>query len=95
MSDKDNKSDFVSPNIPGHPEGPTSIEGVEANDLPDGGRGSVNTDPGHELDRSLTTSTGEVQSDDPTLNEIGLTGHPDARRADEKSMQPERHQGDK
>ena len=76
----------------GNPIGPTSIEGVEAGDLPDGGRGSVNTDPGREGNRHLTSHTGEVVGSE--LNtDVGLTGTPGARQADQQSNQPKRHQG--
>ena len=76
----------------GHPTGPTSTEGLEASELPDGGRGSVNTDPGREKQRHLTSHTGEVVGSD--LNEdIGLTGTPAVRDADQQSNQPKRHQG--
>lgn len=77
----------------GHPTGPTSIEGVEANDLPNGGRGSVESDPGHELDRHLPQHTGEVVDSDIN-NDVGMTGHPTAREADDERTLG-RHQGDK
>ena len=78
----------------GHPTGPTSIEGVVAADLPGGGRGSVNTDPGREKKRHLTSHTGEVVGS--VLNtDVGATGTPSAREADQQSNQPKRHQGDK
>ena len=76
----------------GHPTGPTSVEGLEASELPDGGRGSVNTDPGRETQRHLTSHTGEVVGSD--LNtDVGATGTPGARQADQQSNQPKRHQG--
>ena len=82
----------LDPRRGGNPTGPTSLQGVEAGDLPDGGRGSVNTDPGREKARHLTSHTGEVVGSD--LNtDIGLTGTPQARDADQQSNQPKRHQG--
>jgi hypothetical protein len=33
--------------------GPLSIDGVEARDLPDKGRGSIETEPGHEGKRKI------------------------------------------
>ena len=86
--------DAKSPRRAGRPTGPTSIEGVEASDLPDGGRGSVETNHGRELRRHTPQSTGEVVGSDINTD-VGLTGHPEVREADEKSMQPARHQGDK
>ena len=49
--------------------GPTSIEGVEASDLPDKGRGDVFTDPSREAGRRLPQQTGEWGS-----GETGLAG---------------------
>ena len=79
--------------VKSHPTGPTSTEGVEASQLPDGGRGGVETDAGHQLDRSLPQNTGETRGS-TINNDIGLTGHPDAREADD-TKHLERHQGDK
>lgn len=76
-----------------HPVGPTSVEGVEASDLPAGGRGNVETDPGHELRRNLPQNTGEVVGSD--LNtDVGATGHPETRQAEQRRVLG-RHQGDK
>jgi hypothetical protein len=52
--------------------GPTSIEGVEASDLPDKGRGDVFTDPSREAGRRLPQQTGEWGS-----GETGLAGDPE------------------
>ena len=41
-----------------HPTGPTSIQGIEASDLPDGGRGDVDTDPRKLNARKLPANTG-------------------------------------
>ncbi len=68
-----------------HPIGPTSTEGVEAGDLPNDGRGGVETDPHHQLSRHVPQHTGEVQGSD-TVTDIGLTGHPDIREADEENF---------
>jgi hypothetical protein len=73
--------------------GPTSIEGVEASDLPEKGRGSIETDPGHELGRNVPHHTGEVVGSDIN-SDVGATGHPESRQADQKKFQG-RHQGDK
>ena len=58
--------------------GPLSIEGVEASDLPGGGRGSVETDFGKEAARNVPQRTGGVIG-----GEVGLRGTPDAAAADE------------
>jgi hypothetical protein len=76
-----------------HPTGPTSVRGVEANDLPNGGRGSVETEPGHELDRHLPQNTGEVAGSDIN-NDVGMAGDPEIREADDERTLG-RHQGDK
>ncbi|HXE55305.1 MAG TPA: hypothetical protein VN541_19935 [Tepidisphaeraceae bacterium] len=52
--------------------GPTSIEGVEASDLPDKGRGDVFTNPSKEAGRKLPQQTGQWGSGD-----TGLRGDPD------------------
>ena len=90
MSDNDPKQPTAK--IVGHPDGPTSTQGVEAGDGPGGGRGPVETDPGHELDRNVPQHTGEVRGSD-VVTDRGLTGHPDARRADQETGQPARHGG--
>ncbi|HEY2588630.1 MAG TPA: hypothetical protein VGI81_23005 [Tepidisphaeraceae bacterium] len=58
--------------------GPTSIEGVEASDLPDKGRGDVFTDPSKEAGRRLPSQTGQWGEGD-----TGLRGDPDIADADE------------
>jgi len=56
--------------------GPRSIEGVEASDLPDEGRGPVETDFGKEAGRDLPQHTGgEIGGDS------GLRGDAAERRA--------------
>lgn len=58
--------------------GPTSIEGVEASDLPDGGRGPVEQDPHHEHSRKLPQQTGgEIGN----ATDVGLHATPDAAEA--------------
>jgi hypothetical protein len=52
--------------------GPTSIEGVEASDLPDKGRGDVFTDPNREAGRRLPQQTGQWGPGD-----TGLAGDPE------------------
>jgi hypothetical protein len=51
--------------------GPTSIEGVEARDLPDGGRGNPDMNQHHEHARKLPQQTGQNDTDD-----VGLRGTP-------------------
>lgn len=75
------------------PAGPSSIEGVEASDLAGEGRGNVETDPGHELDRHLPQNTGEVVDSDINTD-IGMAGNPDVREADDENHLG-RHQGNK
>jgi hypothetical protein len=58
--------------------GPTSIEGVEASDLPDKGRGDVSTNISKEAGRRLPQQTGEWETGD-----TGLKGDPDIADADE------------
>lgn len=50
-------------------QGPISIEGVEARDLPDKGRGAPETSPGKELRRKVPNRTGGVLGGD-----IGIAG---------------------
>ena len=59
-----------------HPVGPTSILGVEARDLPDGGRGNPDTDHHHEHARKLPMQTGQNDTGD-----VGLRGTPDVADA--------------
>lgn len=57
--------------------GPTGIDGVEASDLPDGGRGPVETDFGKEAARNLPEQVGgEVGGDS------GLRSRPDIVKSD-------------
>lgn len=76
-----------------HPTGPTSTEGTEANELRDQGRGPVNTDPGHELDRNVPQHTGETRGS-TINNDVGVAGKPEIREADDERTLG-RHQGDK
>ena len=57
--------------------GPQSIDGVEASDLPDKGRGSVETDYGKEAARNLPERTGEG-----AMDQSGLRAKPDLAQAD-------------
>jgi hypothetical protein len=61
-----------------HPIGPTSIEGVEARDFPDQGRGSVDTDPAKVKARNIPSHTGETL---PPTGDVGLRGTPDIAKA--------------
>jgi hypothetical protein len=56
--------------------GPTGIEGVEASDLPDHGRGPVETVPGKELRRKPPARTGENSTGD-----VGIRATPDIAEA--------------
>lgn len=58
--------------------GPRSIEGVEASDLPDEGRGDVFTEPSKEAGRKLPQQTGQWGEGD-----TGLRGDPDVADAKE------------
>ena len=58
--------------------GPTSVEGIVADDLPNEGRGGVETDPGHEMARKLPQKTGETDTD-----MTGLRADPNLADADE------------
>jgi hypothetical protein len=51
---------------------PITDDGVEASDLPDGGRGSVEMDFGKEAARHLPHQTGGT-----TGGQVGMRGHPD------------------
>ena len=66
-----------------HPIAPTSIEGVEASDLPDKGRGDVFTDPGKEAARRGPQRTGETVGPGAS-HETGLRGDPDVADAANK-----------
>jgi len=57
--------------------GPLTDEGVEASDLPDRGRGPVETDFGKEAARNLPQQTGGTIG-----GEIGMRGHPDNVQSD-------------
>ncbi|MDB5173410.1 MAG: hypothetical protein JWO87_1394 [Phycisphaerales bacterium] len=59
--------------------GPRSIEGVAPADLPDKGRGSIETDPGKELARKLPQQTGAIEEG----TDVGLRGEPDIADAAE------------
>jgi hypothetical protein len=52
--------------------GPTDIDGVEASDLPDHGRGPVETNIGKEMRRKPPMQTGENETGD-----VGIRGEPD------------------
>ena len=53
--------------------GPRSVEGLEASELPDGGRGDAFTDMSNEAGRKLPPQTGQWGSEGDT----GLRGDPD------------------
>ena len=56
--------------------GPLSVDGVEASDLPDKGRGDVFTDMGKEAGRKLPGNMGDMGS-----GQTGLRGDPDVAEA--------------
>jgi hypothetical protein len=56
---------------------PLTDDGVEASNLPDGGRGPVETDFGKEAARNLPNQTGG-----PIGGQTGMRGHPDNVQAD-------------
>jgi hypothetical protein len=87
----DDRPDAASPGDPGtagrspadfEKVGPRSIEGVEASDLPDKGRGTVNTNFGKEAARNVPHHTGETVGPD-ALHQTGLRGTPDLSDADQ------------
>jgi hypothetical protein len=57
--------------------GPLTEDGVEASDLPDRGRGPVETNFGKEAARDLPQQTGGTIG-----GEIGMRGHPDNVQSD-------------
>jgi hypothetical protein len=59
-------------------EGPRDIGGAAASELPDGGRGSVDTDFGKEAARKLPGQTGGLGSD---TDDVGLAGTPEVSEA--------------
>ncbi len=59
-------------------QGPTSLQGAEASELPDKGRGPVETDPGREAARKTPGQTGGVIGGD-----TGLRAMPDSAEADD------------
>jgi hypothetical protein len=59
--------------------GPRSIEGIAPADLPDKGRGPVETNPGKELARKLPGQTGAIEEG----TDVGLRGEPDVADAAE------------
>jgi hypothetical protein len=56
---------------------PLTDDGVEASDLPDGGRGPVETDFGKEAARNLPQQTGGTIG-----GQVGMRGHPDNVQSD-------------
>ena len=61
-----------------HEVGPKSIQGVEASDLPDKGRGSVNTNYGKEAGRKPPHRTGGTVGGD-----VGMRAMPDIAESDD------------
>ena len=63
-----------TPGNRGYDVGPTSIHGVEASDLPDKGRGSVDTNLGKHLKRKTPDRTGGSPQD--TGGDVGIRALP-------------------
>ncbi len=64
----------------GHATGPTSVEGLEASELPgDEERGSVDTDPRRVVRRKLTSKTGGTIGGD-----VGMRAMPASAEADDR-----------
>ena len=61
--------------------GPRSIEGVEASDLPDKGRGSVDENIGKTLRRKTPDRTGGTPQE--TGGDVGIRAHPDVADAND------------
>ena len=59
--------------------GPRSLKGVEASDLPDKGRGSVDTDVGKHFKRKTPDRTGGTPQE--TGGDVGIRAMPDAADA--------------
>jgi hypothetical protein len=66
--------DTNDPNRNLYQQGPLSIEGVEARDLPDKGRGSLETIAGKELRRKVPNRTGAAPG---TGTDVGMAATPD------------------
>jgi hypothetical protein len=64
-----------------HEVGPKSIQGVEASDLPDKGRGSVDENIGKHLKRKTPDHTGG--SPQETGGDVGMRATPGAADADD------------
>jgi len=58
-----------------HPIGPTSIEGVEASDLPDKGRGNTDQDAGKAIKRKTPAQTGGLPQE--LGSDVGIRAEPD------------------
>jgi hypothetical protein len=66
-------------NVPFEGTGPASIQGVEASDLPDKGRGSVDQNIGKHLKRKTPDRTGGTPQE--LGGDVGLRAMPDAADA--------------
>jgi hypothetical protein len=74
MDQQDRKSSPGS--IDERRQGPTSLEGAEASELPDHGRGSTDTDRGKEAARKTPAQTGGVIGGD-----VGVRAFPESADA--------------
>jgi hypothetical protein len=79
MADQRQKPDPQENRVANHPgQGPTSIAGAEASELPDKGRGTPETNPGKELSRKLSIQTGAAPESGA---DVGLAATPNAADA--------------
>jgi len=68
-------------------EGPRDIQGAEASELPDQGRGGVETDFGKQAARKLPGQTGGLGGD---TDDVGLAGEPEIADARDHGKQKRR-----
>ncbi len=73
-----------TPGNRGYNVGPTSIQGVEASDLPDKGRGTVDQNIGKAMARKTPDQTGGTPQE--TGSDVGIRAFPDV--ADAKDHGP-------
>lgn len=73
-----NPPDQLDPKNDYNKVGPLSMQGVEASQFPGEGRGTIETDPGHQGKRNLPQNTGNITGN------VGLRGTPNLSEADTK-----------
>lgn len=75
MAETDRPTDQAAPKYVNRTgEGPVDIQGAEASELPDKGRGSVDTDRGKQAARKLPGQTGGLGGDG---DDVGIAAEPD------------------